>query len=189
MRKKKIALSIIFPMIFMAIAIILNLSCYRVPSDQEVKKSLEITEVETKWVSKFYRPWPNPRLILAPAVTFRVKNISPKPLRYVNFNAIFKFKDDVENLGDNFLAALRDKPVLPGALSDKITLRSNYGVEGTNLDSFKTSPDWKTVYVKIFAQYKGSRHVLLGEWAVSRQIDFKEPEPVHMGEKEEGKKN
>jgi len=29
---------------------------------------------------------------------------------------------------------------------------------------------------------KGSRHVLLGEWIVSRKIDFKEDQPVQLKE-------
>jgi hypothetical protein len=32
--------------------------------------------------------------------------------------------------------------------------------------------------VKLFARSKGSQFVLIGEWDVSRTIDFKEPEPV-----------
>jgi hypothetical protein len=123
-----------------------------------------------------------------PAISFKVKNLTQKPLRYVNFNAIFKFKDDAENLGDNFLAAIRSTPVLPGELSDQITLKSNFGVEGKGLSDFKNNYQWKIAYVKLFAQMKGSRHVLLGEWVVSREIDFKEPEPVHMGDKEENPK-
>jgi hypothetical protein len=41
---------------------------------------------------------------------------------------------------------------------------------------------WQTFTVKLFAQMKGSRHVLLGEWIVSRKIDFKEDQPVQLKE-------
>ncbi len=156
-------------------------------SSEELKNSLEIVDVETKWVAKYYQPWP-PKLILVPAISFRVKNLSNKPLHYINFNANFRFKDDYENLGDCFLAAIRGKPIMPGELSERILLKSNYGVEGKSLSSFHNNPHWKLVIVKLFVQSKGSQYVLLGEWEVSRKIDFKEPEPVGKIKKE-NKKN
>jgi len=152
-------------------------------SPEELKSSVEIVDVETKWVAKTYQPWP-PKLILVPAISFRVKNVSGKPLNYINFNAIFKFKDEQENLGDNFLAAIRKEPVQPGETSNVITLKSNFGVEGKTLASFKDNPQWRPVVCRLFIQSKGSPHVFLGEYAISRTIDFKEPEPVGIEKKE-----
>jgi len=151
-------------------------------SAEELKDKIEITDVDTVWVKKYYQAWP-PKLTLVPAISFRVKNISSEPLKYINFNANFRFKDDYENLGDCFLAAIRSEPVMPGEKSDVILLQSNYGVEGKTLNSFKNNPNWKTVFVKLFAQSKGSQFALLGQWEVSKKIDFKEPEPVAQEEK------
>ncbi|MFQ6070220.1 MAG: hypothetical protein ACE5LC_06820 [Candidatus Aminicenantales bacterium] len=153
-------------------------------SSEELVNSIEIVDVETKWVAKYYQPWP-PKLILVPAISFRVKNITDKPLRYINFNTNFRFKNDYEHLGNCFLAAIRNKPVLPGEKSDVITLKSNFGVEGKTIDSFKNNPQWKVVVVELFAQSKGSQHTPLGTWEVSRKIDFTPPKPVHMGEEKE----
>lgn len=150
---------------------------------EKLKNSVEILEVDSKWVAKVYQPWP-PKLILVPTLSFRVKNVSDKPLNYLNFNAIFKFKDEQENLGDNFLAAIRKAPIMPGGTSDVITLKSNFGVEGKSLASFKDNPQWRPVVCKLFIQSKGSPHVLLGEYDISRTIDFTEPEPVGMEKKE-----
>ena len=150
-------------------------------TDQEIKAAMKIELLDTTWVAKEYKVWPNAKLTLVPTVTFRVKNVSAKPLTYVNFNGIFKNKDDVENLGDQFLSAIRNKPVLPGEWSDPITLKSNFGVEGKRLADFQSNPQWKTYFVKVFAQTKGSRHVLLAEWPVSRKIDFREDQPAHQG--------
>lgn len=152
-------------------------------SPKELKASMEIIDVETKWVSKYYQPWP-PKLILVPAISFKVKNITDKPLRYINFNANFRFLDDYENLGDSFLAAIRGDPVMPGETSESILMKSNYGVEGKSLSTFDNNPHWKIVFVKLFAQSKGSQYILLGEWEISRKIDFKEPEPVGIEKKE-----
>jgi hypothetical protein len=163
-------------LISVVLASLLLPSCKGV-SSEELKASLEIVEVSSKWVAKTYQPWP-PKLTLVPTITFRAKNVSNKPLNYLNFNAIFRFRDDQENLGDNFLAAIRKEPIPPGGTSQPITLKSNFGVEGTNLAKFKDNPQWKPVVCKLFVQSKGSVHVLFGEYEISREIDFKEPEPV-----------
>jgi len=161
--------------------IVLFLASCKTASDAEVKSVIEVNILETKWVVKEYRQWPNPKLVLVPAVTYQIKNNSQEPLRFININAIFKEKNAVGNLGDSFYNAIRKDPVPPGGSSPVLSQKSNYGVEGINLESFKLTVGWKTYYVKLFAQWKGSRPVLLGEWPVSRTIDFKEPEPVHMG--------
>jgi hypothetical protein len=182
MRKNKTGLS--WQALIISAGLCLGLTaCAKAPSDEEVKAMMQVTDVTSQWVSKLYHPWP-PKLILVPTVSFRVKNLTGKPLTYVDFNAIFKFKGDTQNLGDNFLAAIRSTPVPPGELSPVITLRSNFGSEGRSLASFQNNPQWRRVEVKIFAQTHGSRLVPLGQWDVSRTIDFKEPETVGMGKPE-----
>jgi len=171
----------------LAMATVLGLAlvpaaCLKSMKSEELKAALEIQDVETKWVSKYYQPWP-PRLILVPVLSFKVKNVSDKPLTFVNFNAIFQAPDERDNLGDCYLAAIRGTPLPPGATSETIALKSNYGVDGKNLEQIKTNPAWKTYQVRLFAQSKGSSFVRLGEWEVSKTIDFKEPEPVGLGDK------
>jgi hypothetical protein len=149
----------------------------KVMSSDELKNSIEVVDYTSAWVSKYYQPWP-PRLILVPQISFRVKNIGAKPLSYVNFNAVFNFKGDPENFGDAFLAAIRSKAVPPGETSPVITLKSNLGVDGKNLAGIRDNPEWKQAQVRLFAISRGSTPVLLGVFDVSRDIDFKEPEPV-----------
>jgi len=140
---------------------------------QELKASIEITDVETKWVSKLYQQWP-PRLVLVPVLSFRVKNVSAKPVSYVNFNAVFNFKGERDNFGDCFLAAIRGKAVPSGEKSEVVALKSNFGVDGKDLKSFQDNPGWRQAEVRLFAQSKGTQPVLLGIYDVSRFIDFKE---------------
>ncbi len=176
---RRISISVILAATIVSLS---QVACVRSMSPDEIKTSMQIVDVDSMWVSKFYQPWP-PRLILVPALAFRVKNLSSKPLSYINFNAVFRFKADSENLGDCFLAAIRRKPVLPGETSDLITLKSNFGVEGKNINSFKDNPRWRIVVAKLFVSSRGSQPILLGDFQVSQRIDFKEPEAVHMGEK------
>lgn len=180
---KKTRVVALFPL-FAFILIIIHAGCTTAPKAEEIKASVEIVDMETKWVSKYYQPWP-PRLILAPAISFHVKNISEKPLRYLFFNAIFRLKDDQENLGDSLQAGPQADSIMPGETSDAILMKSNFGVEGKLLSDFKDNPHWKIATVKLFIKIKGSQYVLLKELDVSRKIDFKEPEPVGMEKKKE----
>ena len=149
----------------------------KVMSNEELRSSIEVLDYTSAWVSKYYQPWPA-RLILVPQISFRIKNVGPKPLNYVNFNAVYNFKGDPENFGDAFLAAIRGQAVPPGETSLVITLKSNLGVDGKNLAGIRDNPAWKQAEVRLFASSKGSMPVLLGIFDVSRDIDFKEPEPV-----------
>ncbi|MDD8021338.1 MAG: hypothetical protein PHU81_09240 [Acidobacteriota bacterium] len=169
---------IVIPALLLSVlsSLLLLPGCHSMKTE-ELKNSIEVVDVQTKWISKEYRAWP-PKLVLIPIISFRVKNISTQPLTYVNFNAIFRFQGESKELGSSFLAAIRKKPVMPGQTSDVITLKSNYGVEGQTVQSFENNPYWKTVTVKLFAQSKGSDYALLGEYEVSKTIDFKPDETV-----------
>jgi hypothetical protein len=178
--------SFLFAVIILSVILVFVLQragLWKTITAEDLESSIEVLDVDTFWTDKYYQPWP-PRLILVPAISFRVKNITDKPLKYINFNANFRFMGDYENLGDAFLAAIRSEPVPPGEKSDVIILKSNYGVEGKSLATFKDNPHWKTVMVRLFAQSKGSQFLPLGEYEISRRIDFVEPEPVGMDEKE-----
>jgi len=158
----------------------LLMAACKTPSIDQVKASLEVANVRTRWVVKDYKQWPQPKLVLVPLVEFQVRNKTAEPIKYINFNGVFTKPGDSQNLGDNFLAATRNEPVAPGDLSPVITLKSNFGREGRNLEQFKLFPMELEYNVKIYAQFGGSRHALLGEFPISRDIDFKEDQPVHM---------
>lgn len=175
---KKWAFILTMAVIAIILAFLMQKVGCRTMSNEELQASIEVVDVETKWVMKVYHPWP-PQLTLVPAISFKVRNLSDRPLRYVNFNAVFRIKDTYENIGDNYKSAIRNDPIPPGEESDEILLKSNFGVEGKSLASFKKNPEWKAFTVTLFAQSKGSQFVELGNWDVSRTIDFKEPEPVN----------
>jgi hypothetical protein len=150
---------------------------WKTMSHEELEGTFELLDVETKWVEKTYQPWP-PKLILVPAISFKIKNVSDIPLKYVYVNANFKFRDDVAILGDGFIEAIRGEPLMPGETSELILLKSTHGIDGQNLEHFKNSPFFqsKVVDVKVFAKSQGSQYIPVGEWEVSKNIDFKEPE-------------
>ncbi len=169
-----------------ALALAFQAGCRSI-SQEELKGSLEILDVQTKWVAKHYQPWPQ-RLIIVPVISFRVKNLTDKPLTYVNFNAIFKFKGAQENMGDCYLAAIRGDGVPPGGTSDVISLKSNLGVDGKTVEGIRANPAWLPTEVNLFARSKGSAFILLGTWDVSREIDFVAPTDIAPAPKTPEKK-
>jgi len=173
---KKVSLIIIVALAASVLTII-QTSCERSPTKEELKTYFEIIDMETKWVKKYYNPV-LPKLILVPAISFRVKNITDKPIKHVFFNAIFSLKGEQENLGDKLLVAIRGKPLMPGDVTEVLFMKSNFGVEGKLPADFKNNPAWKKALVKLFIKSRGSQYALLGEWEISREIDFKEDEEV-----------
>ena len=172
-------------------AVILGNSCGPALSGDELRDAIELVDVDTVWEKKYYQPWP-PKLILVPSISFRIKNVGDKPLQYIYCNAIFRQADENENLGDNFVAGIRGKKVMPGDSSDIIRMQSFLGVEGKNLAHFKNNPAWKKVIARVFVKSKGAQYVQVGEYDVSQKINFTEPEDVvPPGEKKQAdeKKN
>ncbi len=153
-------------------------ACARM-SSKELLNSLEVLDVQTKWVTKYYQPWPA-RLVMVPQVAFRVRNKTEEPLTYVNFNAIFQFKGEQQNFGDCYLAAIRGDGVPPGGTSETIVLKSNYGVDGRDLANVRANLEVKPADVRLFARSRGSEFVLLGVWDLSLDLDFKEPGPIEI---------
>ena len=178
MKKLPFILAIIILAVIVA-AVVHFTGLWETKSTEELEGAFELLEVETKWVEKSYQPWP-PKLVLVPAISFKIKNISEEPLKYLYVNANFKFRDDVAILGDGFIQALRGEPLMPGETSEKILLKSTHGIDGQNLEHFKSSPFFqsKIVDVKVFAKSQGSQYIPVGEWEVSKNIDFKEPDPI-----------
>lgn len=177
-------LSFILAVVILAIIVIAVAhftGLWKTVSHEDLEGSFELMDIETKWVEKTFQSWP-PKLVLVPAISFKIKNVSEKPLKYFYLNANFKFRDDVANLGDGFIEAIRREPLMPGETSESILLKSTHGIDGQNLEHFKSSPFFqsKIVDVKVFAKSQGSQYIPVGEWEVSKNIDFKEPEPDNM---------
>lgn len=169
-------------LMILTVSLFWTTGCSQGMSAEELTASVELVDIDTRWEKKYYQPWP-PKLHLVPAISFKIKNVGEKPLQYVYCNGIFKLEDEKTNLGDNFVAGIGGKAVNPGETSEIISLQSFFGMKGQNLAHFKSNPAWQTAEVKIFFKSKGSQFVLMGEYKISKKINFSEPEPVSMDPK------
>jgi len=137
---------------------------------------IELLDVETKWIKKYpYRSSEpikarSPKLIVVPAIQFRVKNISQNTINSLSFEAHFEFKSNSKYLGASGLTTTVPLPI--GEISkDFFQLRFfPYSVEGKTKESFFNNPAWKTILVELFVK-KDKFLIPLGKFEVSRRIE------------------
>ncbi len=136
---------------------------------QDIAKSIEIVDIETKWVQRYGAVGPH-EVLVVPYISFRVKNVGDKPLKYINFNAVFIRKPTGLKLGTAFIAGIRGKALKPGEVSDRIELISDAGYIASSLKAFKDNPFWEPVECKLFVN-KGESFALIGIFDVEQRIE------------------
>ena len=167
------------------VAVLFMYACKSVPSG-ELKASIQVTDVETKWVSKYYQPWP-PRLILVPVVAFRVKNVGADAPRARQLQRHLQVQGRSREPGRQFPGrhprqageSGRDErghhpeEQLRGRGQDGRLLQGQFPVEADG------GQDLRPI--------EGLAVRPLGEWDISRTIDFAEPAPVDIKKEEPAK--
>ena len=137
-------------------------------SSGEVKESIEIIGVDTKWVDKEVTP---EEVKIVPAITFKIKNVGKRPLQFMDLEAVFHFVETGAVHSDGMARILIDTPLNPGETSDEIVIKSLYGYSGQSRGSFyKNKDEWKQMEVKLFARAKGSGLVPVGETYPVKQV-------------------
>jgi len=134
---------------------------------EELKESIQLLDIDTYWGEKYVRPW---ETVLVTVVSFKVMNTGQKPLQYVSFNAVFRFKGEEQSLGDCYLSTFR-KPLQPKQISERIVLKSNYGYKASSKSAFINNPAWKATIVDLYVRSKGSGFAYIGRFDVSKKIE------------------
>lgn len=136
---------------------------------KDIANSIEIVDFKSKWVQRYGIVGPH-EVLLVPAISFRVKNIGDKPLKYINFNAVFIRKPTGIKLGSAFIAGIRGKALKPGEVSDPIEMVSVAGYIASSLKAFIDNPFWEPVECKLFVN-KGEEFALIGVFDVEQRIE------------------
>lgn len=134
----------------------------------EVTKSIEMVWQETVWLESGNV---GTDIKVVPSIRFKIKNVGPKPLEYVNFEGVFRIEETDKELGSGGALAFRDG-LLPGEESDEIAIQSNFGYTGSNSANIMKNKEWKEVRVALYARTKGSGPAPIGEiYPVKREIE------------------
>lgn len=138
----------------------------------EPKSLLKVSDVETYWVLDFSR---TEKRLLAPAVRFRVENISSETLITVDATAAFTIEGTKEPWGAGFFRLTEGRKRLAPGAKVLVTMSSDarYSIEGAPETAF-TNPTFKPVDVKYFLKVGSSVWVDFGEARVESVIGSKD---------------
>ena len=140
------------------------------------KVLLKVTDVETYWVLD---PSRTEKRFLAPAVRFRVENISDETLITVDATAAFRRDGSDEAWGSGFFRLTEGtKRLAPGARV-LVTMSSDarYSTEGDPATAF-TNPTFKSVNTTFFLRVGSSSWVEFGKASVENVIGSKDARAV-----------
>lgn len=142
------------------------------PKPKEIASSIEILDFDSKWIPStppakaMVKPW---EVFIAPTISFRVKNVGKKPLRYIAFNAVFVRKRTEMKLGTSYILTLRE-PLKPGEISKEIRMTSDGGYAGSSIKALKNNPFWEPVVCRLYLA-KGGKFLLLGTFNIKDTIE------------------
>ena len=81
-------------LICIAVALTFIQTSCNVPTTEDLKTYFEVLDLQSKWVKKYYSPWPQ-KLILVPSISFQVKNLSNTCILMLFSNRWGKWKTGV----------------------------------------------------------------------------------------------
>ena len=134
----------------------------------DIAKSLEVTDLRTGWYDAGVEKGLNK---LVPMVGFRLKNVTGQPVSYVQLNAVFRLVGESEEWGGSFSRAIAGDGLAPGAVTDRLELRSDLGYTSTEpRATMLTHSLFKDANVKVYAKHGGQQWAPLGEWNIERAV-------------------
>ncbi len=138
----------------------------------DLKAAVEIFGISSQWkVTQTVDDADFKGVILAPEVTFRVRNVSRRNLSYVFLLGVFRFMDTGKTIGEGYQMALRE-PLPPGAASPPLTLNPGFGYRATSVAAFEQNREnWRNSFCEVFAKSHNSGFVQLKTFYISRKIE------------------
>src|SRR5262245_2697506 len=104
------------------------LSASACSSGADVSTAIEVLEVTSGWYDAGIVNGQNK---LVPAVTFKLKNISDRPVSTLQANVLFHRINSPEEWGSGFLRVAGSDGLAAGATTDSLTVKSDLGYTGT----------------------------------------------------------
>ena len=134
----------------------------------DVATALQVVDVSTGW---FDAGIVNGQNKLVPTVTFKLKNVSDKPVTTLQANVLFHRVNSAEEWGSGFLKVAGSEGLAPGATSDPLTVKSDLGYTGseTRADMLKNS-QFVDAKVRILAKAGSNYWHPLGEYPIERRL-------------------
>lgn len=137
-------------------------------SGADVSTAIQVLEVSSGW---FDAGIVNGQNKLVPSVTFKLRNVSDKPVTTLQANILFHRINSPEEWGSGFLRVAGSEGLAPGATTDSLTVKSDLGYTGseTRADMLKNS-QFVDAKVRILAKSGSNYWHPLGEYQIERRL-------------------
>jgi len=137
-------------------------------SGADVATAIQVLDVSSGW---FDAGIINGQNKLVPTVTFKLKNVSDKPVTTLQANILFHRVNSAEEWGSGFLKVAGSQGLAPGATTDPLTVKSDLGYTGseTRADMLKNS-QFVDAKVRILAKAGSNYWHPLGEYQIERRL-------------------
>ena len=137
----------------------------------ELSAAMELFDISSQWkVTERVSDEDFKGIILAPEVSFRIRNVSRKDLSYVFLLGVFRFMDSGKVIGEGYRMTLR-RPLPPGGESGRVTLSAGFGYRASSAAAFeKYKQDWRNSFCEVFAKSHNSGLTPLKTFYISRKI-------------------
>ena len=134
----------------------------------DVSTAIQVLEVSSGWYDAGIVNGQNK---LVPSVTFKLKNISDKPVTTLQANVLFHRVNSPEEWGSGFLRVAGSQGLQAGATSEPLTVKSDLGYTGTETraDMLKNS-QFVDAKVRILAKAGSNYWHPLGEFPIERRL-------------------
>ncbi len=129
--------------------------------------SVDIQITDSGWIYKILE---GSNVLVYPSIKFKITNTGDELLSKLAFKGIFKFEKDGERF--NFGYPVIKGELKPGSESREITMRSEYGIHASSLQSlYNNIFEWDEVTVRIMIKDMNTIYEELGEYPVDNEIE------------------
>src|SRR5215510_6234331 len=134
----------------------------------DLTKGLQVVDVSTGWWDAGVVDGQNK---LVPSVTFKLKNVSDKPLDILQANVVFRRVTEDKEWGSSFVKITGTEGLAPGATSAPQTVKSQLGYTGSeSRQQMLANSQFVDAKIQLFAKYSNTQWQKVGEYPVPRTL-------------------
>ncbi len=134
----------------------------------DLAKGLEVLDFSSGWRDEGIVDGQNK---LVPSASFKLKNVSDQNLPVLEVNAVFRRPDESQELGAAYFPVTRSEGLAPGATSNAVAVKSNFGYKGTEPRTVMLENRlFVDARVEIFAKYSSLQWKRIAEFPIERKL-------------------
>ncbi len=134
----------------------------------DLTTGLELVEVSTGWYDAGIVDGQNK---LVPSISFKLKNISDRPLSTLQANVLFNRVGEDTEWGSSYVRVVGTEGLAPGAQSAPQSVQCPKGYTGSEPRAeMLANPEFVDARVRVMAKYGSAQWKPIGEFIVDRRL-------------------